>query len=87
MYLRDKTDKKEKKGDDPCQLHAYLLFGYGRNPLSDFRPLCHPWTELKVVNPIRKEMSSTPRPAAKDETIDFDNIVGFVLHVKIFNCL
>jgi hypothetical protein len=87
MYLRDKTDKKEKKGDDPCQLHAYLLFGYGRNPLSDFRPLCHPWTELKVVNPIRKEMSRTLTLPKNDGMIDSDNIVEIVTLANICNFL
>jgi hypothetical protein len=87
MRLRYKTDKQEKKGDDPCQLHEYLLFGYGRNPLSDFRPLCHPRTELKVVNPIRKEMSRTLSLPKNDGMIDSDNIDEIVILANICNFL
>ena len=55
--------------------------------MSDFRPLCHPWTELKVVNPIRKEMSRTLTLPKNDGMIDSDNIVEIVTLANICNFL
>jgi hypothetical protein len=87
MPLRYETGKQEKEGDDPCQLHENLLFGCGRYLASDFRPRCHPWTELKVVNPIRKEMSRTLSLPKNDGMIDSDNIVEIVILANICNFL
>jgi hypothetical protein len=59
----------------------------GRIPASAFRPRCHLRTEFKLVNPIRKEMSSAPGLPVEDGSIYFDNIVEVVLLIDLHNYL